>query len=61
MKKENNKSGVFGAFKKLMYQNRLGDLLVGKGRISEDQLHQTLLLQKQKGGTLGSLLNSRIT
>jgi predicted transglutaminase-like cysteine proteinase len=56
---KNKKSGVLGAFKKLMYKNRLGDLLVGKGRITNEQLEQTLLLQKHKGGTLGSLLKEQ--
>lgn len=39
-----------------MKYTRLGDLLVGNGTITEEQLHQALALQKQNGKRLGDVL-----
>ncbi len=39
-----------------MKYTRLGDLLVGNGTITEEQLHQALTLQKQNGKRLGDVL-----
>jgi predicted transglutaminase-like cysteine proteinase len=56
---KNKKSGFLGGLKTLIYQNRLGDLLVGNGQITSEQLKDTLRLQMEKGGSLGSLLKDQ--
>ena len=40
----------------LRLKKRLGDLLVGNGIISEDQLQQALLEQRRSGRKLGATL-----
>ena len=37
---------------------QLGELLIGKGIISQDQLDKALVVQKEKGGLIGEILVS---
>lgn len=60
MKNEQTKhSGILASLKTLMYQNRLGELLVSNGQITTQQLKDALRLQKETGATLGTLLKEQ--
>lgn len=42
--------------REIVYKQRLGNILVSKGLISDEQLEKALEIQKEKGGMLGSIL-----
>lgn len=52
-------SGVLNKLKTHLDRNRLGDLLIGTGQITEVQLKNALDLQKQTGFALGAVLKEQ--
>lgn len=51
--------GLMAALRARLERNRLGELLVGNGLISTDQLHEALRIQKETGQALGAVLQDR--
>lgn len=50
------KNGLFSALRARIERNRLGELLVRRGKLTPDQLREALKLQQQTGSQLGSVL-----
>ncbi len=48
---------LISELKNRLERNKLGGLLVQKGYLSTSQLHSALKLQKQSGGSIGTILN----
>lgn len=56
---EQQKGGILSGLKTRLSHNRLGDLLVGNGQITQDQLRAALNLQKETGFALGTVLKEQ--
>jgi len=56
---DTNKKGVMGRILSNLKRNRLGDLLVGNGQITTEQLHTALKVQKETGFALGAVLKEQ--
>jgi predicted transglutaminase-like cysteine proteinase len=53
------KTGIFKGLASRFERNRLGELLVQRGRVSTEQLHNALKNQKGSGQTLGQILQAQ--
>lgn len=54
-----SKTGIFSGLASRFERNRLGELLVQRGRVSTTQLHDALKVQKGSGQTLGHILEAQ--
>lgn len=51
--------GVLRQFKRYLTRNRIGDVLVHRGKVTAEQLKEALAVQKRTGDTLGQILIDR--
>lgn len=56
---KHTKTGIFKGLASRFERNRLGELLVQRGRVSTTQLHEALKTQKGSGQTLGQILQAQ--
>lgn len=59
MTTQTKNTGVLTTLKGYLEKNRLGDLLVGNGQITQEQLSAALRLQKETGEALGAVLKEQ--
>jgi len=59
MSKDTVHQGVLRQFKRYLFRNRFGDVLVHRGKLDIDQLRHALAVQKRTGDSLGEILVSR--